>query len=452
MTVSPHIRDTIFALSSAPGRAGVSVFRVSGPETQKIIELITDRPAPSLRKASYRLFKHSKDTIDAGLLLWMPGPGSFTGEDTAEFQTHGSPAVIEAMADAFLASGARQAEAGEFTRRAFENGRMDLTESEGLADLIDAETEGQRKQALRQMQGGLKDTYESWREGLLDALAAIEGEIDFPDEDDVPDALSHKAGPDIDAVIMLMETALEDASRGEHVRHGLDIAIIGPPNAGKSTLLNALTHKDAAIVSAEAGTTRDIVEVNMVLAALPVRISDTAGLRVTDNVIEAEGVRRARTRGAEADIRIGVLDNSDPESIKSALPALLRDLRADDILVFNKSDIAGTPQEISRGGLTLFAMSANNTKDIDDLRDHLGTLIRTRYGIAETAGLTRARHRDCTKRAVEALRRGRANLSVAPELAGDDMRAALHAIKELAGEADIEAVLDRIFSRFCIGK
>jgi tRNA modification GTPase len=337
---------------------------------------------------------------------------------------------------------------------------MDLTEAEGLADLIDAETEDQRQQALRQMQGGLKATYEAWREGLLDALAAIEGEIDFPDEGDVPDALAQKAGPDIDAVIALIDAALNDAARGEHIRHGLDIAIIGPPNAGKSTLINALAGREAAIVSDEAGTTRDIVEVHMVISALPVRVSDTAGLRDTDNTIEAEGVRRARARGAEADIRIGVLDASDTELINSALPSLMDDLQPDDILVLNKSDLAqktAHPREsgdltASRDELTIMQISAQNTADIDTVRDYLETLIRERYAVSESAGLTRARHRDCSQRALDALRRGRANLSTAPELSGDDLRTALHSIKELAGEADIEAVLDRVFSRFCIGK
>jgi len=232
------LNDTIFALSSAPGRAGVSVFRVSGLAAKDVVEALIDGPCPAPRYATLRkLYNEESFMIDEALILWMPGPQSFTGEDCVEFQTHGSPAVIEAMASALLTAGARQAEAGEFTRRAFENGKMDLTEAEGLADLIDAETAGQHKQALRQMQGGLRGIYESWRETLLDALAQIEGEIDFPDEEDIPDALSHKAYPYLKNVIEAMQKGLAEADKGEAIRHGVEIAIIGRPNAGKSTLL-----------------------------------------------------------------------------------------------------------------------------------------------------------------------------------------------------------------------
>ena len=441
--------DTIFALSSAQGRAGVSVFRVSGPEAEHVVKILTGRSCPAPRKAVLRLFSRNNIVIDTGLLLWFPGPKSFTGEDMAEFQVHGSPAVIEAMAGAFLSAGARQAEAGEFTRRGFENDRMDLTEAEAIADLIDAETEGQREQAVRQMRGGLRETYNSWREDLMDALAQIEGEIDFPDEADVPNDLAHAAVPGLQLVIDAMEAALDDSSRGEHIRHGLDIAILGPPNAGKSTLINALSQKDAAIVSPEAGTTRDIVEVHLVMSGLPVRLSDTAGLRETENTIEAEGVKRALKRGDEADIRVGVVDSTDT----SQLEAALLNLQAGDILVFNKSDIATTPKPIIKNDCVhVMTISGKNTEDVAGLRSKLDELIVERFSVSETAGLTRARHRDCVERAVESLRRAKANVSIAPELAGDDMRAALHAIKELAGETDIEAVLGRIFSRFCVGK
>ena len=240
--------DTIFALASGSGRAGVSVFRVSGPDAGGIVFALTGKNTPAPRKSVLREFLAADGAaIDSGLLLWMPGPGSFTGEDVAEFHTHGSPAVIEAMGTACLDAGARQAGPGEFTRRAFENGRMDLTEAEGLADLIDAETEGQRAQALRQMQGGLREAYESWRSHLIDALAAIEGEIDFPDEQDVPDALSHNAYGPLQTAMTEMQQALDESERGERVRAGLDITIIGPPNAGQSTLLNRLAGRDAAI-------------------------------------------------------------------------------------------------------------------------------------------------------------------------------------------------------------
>jgi len=447
MNGSPN--DIIFALSSAPARAGVSVFRVSGDGAKSVVEALTQSPCPAPRYAALRkLYNKEKTLIDEALVLWMPGPKSFTGEDCAEFQCHGSLAVIEAMAGALLQSGARQAEAGEFTRRAFENGRMDLTEAEGLADLIDAETEGQRKQALRQMQGGLRSIYESWREILLDALAQIEGEIDFPDEEDIPDALSHKAYPHLKQAIAAMQAGLAEADKGEAIRHGVDIAIIGRPNAGKSTLLNALAGRDAAIVSSEAGTTRDIVSVNFVLSGLPVRLSDTAGLRDTENAIEAEGVKRALSLASEADIRIAVIDSSDLTTVDE----LLKSLEDEDILVFNKSDLAQPPRNVSRETLTVLQTSIEDVESIETLRETLETEVSRRFAVGGEAGLTRARHKDCVIRAQQALERAAQNLGLAPELAGDDIRTALHALKELAGETDIESVFDRIFSRFCVGK
>lgn len=444
------LNDTIFALSSAPGRAGVSVFRVSGVGAKDVAEQLLRGPCPMPRYAVLRkLYNKAVILIDEALVLWMPAPKSFTGEDCAEFQVHGSPAVIEAMASTLLEMGARQAEAGEFTRRAFENGKMDLTEAEGLADLIDAETEGQRKQALRQMRGGLRGIYETWRESLLDALAQIEGEIDFPDEQDIPDALSHKAYPYLSQVIEAMEKGLLEADKGEAVRHGVDIAIIGRPNAGKSTLLNALAGREAAIVSPEAGTTRDIVSINLVLSGLPVRLSDTAGLRETENLVEAEGVKRALNLASEADIRIGLVDSSD----YSALPEIEAELRDYDFLIFSKSDLSTDPlPEVSRETLSIISLNANSSPDILKLHSLLAAQVVERFSVGDEAGLTRARHKNCVERAMISLTRAKQNLGVAPELAGDDIRASLHALKELAGETDIESVFDRIFSRFCVGK
>jgi len=439
--------DTIFSLSSGPGRAGVSVFRLSGGQAGDILDNLiwTSRPKP--RQAALRRLFKDEILIDEALILWMPGPKSFTGEDSVEFQIHGSLAVIESLASALLAYGARQADAGEFTRRAFENNKMDLTEAEGLADLIDAETEGQHRQALRQMQGGLRKIYGDWKETLLDALAQIEGEIDFPDEEDIPDTLSHKAYPYLTKVVLGMENLLSDAARGERIRAGLDIAIIGSPNSGKSSLINALVGRDAAIVSEIKGTTRDIIDVQMNLGGLPVRMSDTAGLRETKELIEAEGVKRARARALESDIRIFVQDGSNANWDHEALSLL----SASDFVVINKSDL-GLEQDIPPLPAPSFGLSALTGENLDMFRVALENKVIEQFSPSQDAGLTRARHRDCVMRALKSLTAARENIGKAPELAGDDIRSALHALRELAGEIDIESVFDRIFSRFCVGK
>lgn len=456
--------DTIFAPASGSGRAGVNVVRISGPKTDSVLSSILRGKLPKPRLASLRKIRHpeSGNVLDEALILRFISPASFTGENMAELHLHGSPAVLEAVAGVLLSLGLRMARAGEFTRRGFENGKMDLTEAEGLADLIDAQTERQRVQALRQMEGGLKDEYEGWRGAILDALAQIEGEIDFPDEGDVPEGLSHKALPGLQDLSDQLQTALQQSRRGEAIRHGVDIAIIGAPNVGKSTLINGLTKSDTAIVSHIAGTTRDIVDAYIDVDGLPVRLSDTAGLRSTDDVIEAEGVRRARARASQADLRIGVIDMSKLAQHAESLKALLR---PGDIVILNKSDlnpIDKTAEEIlliltenknvSRETFDVARISATIPEGITVVRLLLAKVLRERFSMTEDAGLTRARHRDCVVKADDCIRRAMQALSVAPELAGDDLRRALHAIKELAGEADIEAVLDRIFSRFCIGK
>ncbi len=444
--MSPQ-NDTIFALSSGAGKAGVSVIRVSGPKTNAVVKTLCGWKNLEPRKLHLRKFRDvDGNPIDLGLIALFPGPASFTGEDSAEIHTHGSMAVISAVSSALMAAGARQALPGEFSRRAFDNGKMDLTEAEGLADLIDAETEGQRRQAYRQMQGGLRDVYQTWRGALIEALAAIEGEIDFPDEQDVPDALAHAAYQPLQYAIDDMGKALDEAGRSERIRAGIRVAIIGPPNAGKSTLLNRLAGRDAAIVSDEAGTTRDVIDVHMTLAGLPVSFSDTAGLRETDNKIEAEGVRRALMRSEDADLRIGVISVDTKDGLERTIDAL----EAGDMLVLNKSDL--DVMDTSKPGLKVFSMSANSGEGFELFIKSLESEIQTRFALTEQAGLTRARHRDCTQRAREALMRAQDKLAVAPELSGDDVRSALHAIKELAGETDIEAVLGAIFSRFCIGK
>lgn len=442
--------DTIFSLSSAPGKAGISVFRISGDQTASLLERLTQKALPEPRRAVLRKIYDSDQLIDEGLILWIPGPQSFTGEDCAEYHGHGSLSVIEGFTASCIKSGVRQAEPGEFTKRAVLNGRMDLTEAEGLADLIDSETEGQRLQALKQMGGGLKVQYEDWREALTDALAMIEGEIDFPDEGDVPEALAHKAGPILETVKSLMQNRLDEADRGERVRSGLDIAIIGAPNAGKSSFINALAERDVAITSDEAGTTRDIVEVQMNLGGLPVRLSDTAGLRAAESKVEAEGVRRAKVRAEESDIRILVHDVTGGE----VQFELLSELRRGDILLLNKIDRMPDQKitaEVTEG-IPIFQTSILKGEGITEVKDWLEAEVIDRFSPSNLPGLTQQRHIDCVFRAVKSIERAQDNLVIAPELSGDDLRQSLQALAELAGQVDIEAVFDRIFSRFCIGK
>ncbi|MEE2565367.1 tRNA uridine-5-carboxymethylaminomethyl(34) synthesis GTPase MnmE [Hyphobacterium marinum] len=433
--------DTIFALSTPPGRSGVAVIRLSGAGSGAILDALAGKPRPRPREAALRRLRDRQNaTLDRALVLWFPGPASFTGEDSAECHVHGGEAVIEGVFEALRAEGARPAEAGEFTRRAFENGKLDLTEAEGLADLIEAETEGQREQALAQMGGALKTLYEGWREDLIAILSAIEGEIDFPDEDDVPGALAATAGPGVGALIAALETHLDDDRRGEIVRRGFTIAIIGAPNAGKSSILNRLARREAAIVTDIPGTTRDIVEVRLVLAGFPVILADTAGLREASDRVEAEGVRRALERARDADLRLGVIDGTD----KGARPPDA--LRDGDILIVNKSDLGASDS------LGAIAVSATTGAGFDALEAELSARVAARLSRREAPALSRARHREAVEAALSALRRGRARLIDAPELAGEDVRLAIRAMESLTGRIDVEDVLDRVFSQFCIGK
>lgn len=432
MSVKTQFQDeTIFALSTAPERAGVAVIRMSGPGANAAARQLSGASTLPERRATLRQITHQGDVIDEALILYFPAPNSFTGEDVVELQCHGSHAVIESISMALLELGLRQAKAGEFTRRAVENGRMDLTEAEGLMDLIDAQTAGQRRQALRQMGGYLRDSYQNWRRGLLDALAQVEGEIDFADEADVPDALSHAAWPYLETVVTDISAALNRAERGRAVRTGIEIAIIGAPNAGKSTLLNQLVGRDVAITSPQAGTTRDIVEANMVIAGMPVTLADTAGLRETLDDIEAEGVRRARARAGDAHLRI--ILHREPET---DIP-----FEAGDIVLRNVE-----------GDIKINEINALTGSGVDALLENLETIIRDRFTGGEPAGLTRARHTDCAHRTLQATRSAQTHLGTSPELVSEDIRAALRALDELAGRSDIEEVFDRIFSQFCVGK
>lgn len=429
--------QTIVALSSGAGRAGVSVIRISGPRVRFILETIAgDLPSP--RTAALRRLRDGEDVVDSGLVLYFPAPHSFTGEDVAELQVHGSRAVLSRLL-ALLTSiaGVRLAEAGEFTRRAFEAGKLDLAAVEGLADLIDSETEWQRKQALRQMDGALGKQTVGWRRGLIDAMALLSAELDFSDEGDVTGPLSEQAIAIATAIRAELQAALGSFRMGERVRDGFVVVLAGAPNAGKSSLLNALARRDIAIVSPVAGTTRDAIEVRLDLEGLPVILVDTAGLRDTSDAIEAEGVRRAQALIERADLVLKLRPiDSDPDQ-STAGPTLLK--------LATKSDLPGV---VMPGELAVSAMTGSGIDGLlEALKRRLGGLAQV-----EPALLTRERHRSAVSDAVLALDRVVADEHGQVELMAEDLRLAVLALERLVGRIGVEDVLDQLFSGFCIGK
>ena len=432
--------DTIFARATGAGRAAVAVLRVSGPGAGPVLAALAGRlPAP--RQASLRRLRDAAGAaLDHALVLWFPGPASYTGEDSAELHLHGGPAVVAAVAEALVAAGARPAEPGEFTRRAFLNGRMDLTEAEGIADLIEAETEAQRRQALRQAGGALSRLVAGWSARLARLLARQEAFIEFEDED-LPAGLDDAVASQAAALAAEMAAHLAEAPRGERLREGLMVAIIGAPNAGKSSLLNALVGREAAIVSARAGTTRDVVEARLTLAGVPVTLADTAGLRDAVDEIEAEGVKRARRRAEEADLVLAVFAADQPADAET-----LAAMPANAVVVANKSDL---------GGLALapdgaLAVSALTGAGLPALRARLEAQAAALAGLAEQATLTRPRHVAAVQDALGWL--GALAAAPVPEVRAEALRAALRALGRLTGQVGVEAILDLVFSEFCIGK
>lgn len=447
-------RDTIFALSSARGRAGVCVFRISGPKAAAAVGALTDGSVPRARRAVLRAFRLADGAvIDRGLLLWFAGPMSFTGEDVAEIHLHGGPAVIAAMIRRLSElEGLRPADAGEFTRRAFANGKLDLTEAEGLADLIGAETEQQRRLALRQLEGELKDLYERWRADLVRALAFLEASIDFVDEELPPGLVADVRGR-VEGLGQEIASHLADQRRGEIVRDGFTVVILGAPNVGKSSLLNALARRDAAIVSAIPGTTRDAIEVGLDLAGYAVTLIDTAGLRETNDEIESEGIRRARAKAQHADLRLGVVD-----TLAGLDSRVSQELSDRDAVLLNKSDLLrdhGVPVVASSTGVPLPVMrvSAKTGQGIEQLLAWLEQQVVARVGGSESMPMTRARHRQALQDAHAALGRVPAMLGdAALDLAAEDLRIAARALGRITGRVDVEDLLDVIFREFCIGK
>ena len=477
-------RDTIYAPATAAGRAAVAVVRISGPRAGVAFLALAGGPRtefPPPRQAAFRKLRDpvTGGIIDEALVLWLPGPHTETGEDMAELQMHGGRAIMAAVIAALSSiEGLRLAEPGEFARRAFDAGKLDLTALEGLGDLIAAETEAQRKQALRQMQGALGRRYENWRERLVHALAHLEAAIDFPDEG-LPDDVAYGVAREIAKLAAEMRGHLDDARRGERLRDGLRVVLTGAPNVGKSSLFNLLVGREAAIVSPEAGTTRDVIEAAFDLAGYPVLLSDTAGLRdepesvaeaddasndidkdgyvrepidapvaAPIGAIEREGMKRARDRLADADIRLRVLDATDPASLETL--ELEAAIDPDTILVINKIDLAPDALRHFPAHLPAIPVSATTGEGFPELEERLAIAVAQRLEPGAEPALTRARHRaaieeclDCFSRMADA---------GGPELAAEDLRLAARALGRITGRVDVEDLLDVIFRDFCIGK
>ena len=454
MTAEPPQSATIYALSSAPGRAGVAIVRVSGSHAGMVLNVMTP-PRPKPRVAGGRRILHPKtgEVLDRGIVLWFPHPNSFTGEDVAELQLHGGRAVVAAVLEALgEIPGLRMAEAGEFARRAFDNGKIDLAQAEGLADLIDAETEGQRRQALRQASGALSSLYESWRTALIDASALVEAAIDFSDEGDVGTRSFDQARGIVETLLPAIRHHLDDGHRGEILRDGFHVVLAGAPNVGKSSLLNALARRDAAIVSEEAGTTRDVIEVRLDLGGVPVIVSDTAGIRETSGAVEREGIRRTIARAREADLVIWLTEADEPQI---APPDELRALAERTLLVLNKVDLI-EPRPARAADVLLpddmLAISAKSGAGMAELVGRLAGIAAERAGTGEEPAITQVRHRQLIEACasnLETFLRGPAHQV---EIRAEDLRASVSALGRITGRVDVEDVLDQVFGRFCIGK
>lgn len=457
-----HASDqTIFALSSGRPPAALAIVRVSGTQSAVVLDALIGRTPPPRVATRVLIRDTGGEPIDDAIVLWFPAPASATGEDVAEFHIHGGRAVLAALIAALSSfDNVRPAEPGEFTRRAFENGKIDLTEAEGLDDLIHADTERQRRQALRQLNGLLGDRARSWRAQIIEAQALIEAGIDFSDEGDVPDDLVAPAFAKIDALAGEIEAVLATQGRGERLRDGLVVAIAGRPNVGKSTLMNQLARREVAIVSPHAGTTRDVIEVHLDLDGYPVTVIDTAGIRDSDDPVEREGIRRAQARAADADLVLWLSVDDQQDDLVGV---------GDDAvawLVRNKVDLA-TGAEVENGAENLeanlgrnwtnrpqrtFAISARRGDGLADLVGAVAGFAGEFFGRTESSVITRHRHRELLRESAELLRCSILDPARGDEVIADDLRAAATCLGRLVGAVDVEDVLGALFSQFCIGK
>ncbi|UVD56646.1 tRNA uridine-5-carboxymethylaminomethyl(34) synthesis GTPase MnmE [Rhizobium sp. Pop5] len=436
------MNDTIYALSSGAPPSGVSVVRISGPLTGEVLASLIGS-VPVGRTAAYRTIRtRNNQPIDSGLALFFPAPNSFTGEDVAELQIHGSKAVLAALFHALDdIPGVRMAVEGEFSRRAFENGKLDLVEVEGLADLIGAETEMQRRLAVEHSAGGLSAIYDSWAERLTRARALIEAELDFADEDDIPGSVSDLVWDDMEKLCRDIEQHLQAASTGEIIRDGFKVVIAGAPNAGKSSLLNALARRDVAIVTDIAGTTRDVLQVDLDIDGYLIKLYDTAGLRDADDRVEMEGVRRARVALRDADLVLLLIDMTRPE-----MPA---DLEASShhVTVGTKSDLIDSASDQYD-----LQISATTGEGLEELRQLIGGIVAQRFGGLSLAIPSRQRHKDSLAKCLAAVKAAVSQTDLNLELRTEQLRIAADYLGRITGRVDVEQLLGVIFSEFCIGK
>jgi tRNA modification GTPase len=447
--------DTIFALSSGAVPSGVAVVRVSGPGTREIVGTLCGRvPAPRQAVLSKLRDPDSREAIDEALILFFEGPASFTGEDVAEFQCHGGRAVVSKLLTVLgQFEDCRPAEPGEFTRRAFVGGRMDLTEVEGLADLIAAETESQRRQAVRQMGGALGGLYEDWRKRLIHMRAMIEADFDFADEEDIPGSVADQVWLEASTLHEEIADHLEKSKSGERLRSGLQVVLMGAPNAGKSSLLNAIAGRDVAIVTEEAGTTRDVIEVHLDLGGYPITLVDTAGLRQAEGLIEREGIRRAEAKGHEADLILWAVepDGTENSDTSSGLPDELR-AKVPAWTVRTKSDLVTPPKQDSSGTIKEIACSTKNAEGMELLFSALTRFAEETISLSEAPLATRARHRHYLAECLTGLSAAVNSVHLPSELRAEDLRQAADALGRITGRIDVEDLLDVIFRDFCIGK